>query len=307
MGKIAKRNETVHNKPLEQTHQKKVDNRKYQQLFQKMNISEKRTISYASASQSKCTIDTIHLDRDSPLGEDGHIIKEQGNHLHAAVFDGVGGARNSRQIVEFLKHYVRTNGTIYGKLGEIKITPPLIPPTGASTIACANISSSRLDCMVVGDSVVQVYRNAKLVFSTRPLQHSWNMPAQVKFKGNVFDCSMAPTFQAFLLQLNDVIILSTDGMTDNLFIEEIEDLLSRWKEPTTISQLLVATVKRKINMKSVATPFGKSIEKLLSDSVALQEFKNGLSSKNDNIEEELKKMITQAKDDDCTVIAVRID
>jgi serine/threonine protein phosphatase PrpC len=285
--------------------------KKYQRLFRQRiiltaEIAEKSNIRYASASQSK-TDTKIYLNEDSPLGEDGHIIKKKGNYLHAVVFDGVGGSNNSRQIVEFLKDYVHKNETIYGKLDDIVITPPNIPPTGATTIACANISPTTLDCMAVGDSVVQVYRNDKQVFTSTSLQHTWNMPAQMAFVNNMLNYTLPPVFQSFPLQTNDVIILSTDGMIDNLFVEEIEQIVSRWKEPRTISQLLVASTKRKINQRNVSTPFGKSIEKLLSDPIALQEFKNDLPKKNDNIEQELKNMMTRSKNDDCTVITIRID
>jgi len=282
---------------------------KYRQIFrnQLINIAPiKRSISYASASQSKKD-DKIYLNEDSPRGEDGHVIIERGNHLHAAVFDGVGGSENSRQIVEFLKHYVRENKTIYGKLDTLAINQGVKQPTGSTTVACANISTTRLDCMIVGDSVVQVYRNDKLVFATKPLQHAWNMPTQMNFSQGVLKCTSPPAYETFPLQIGDIVILSTDGVTDNLFVEEIEKIISRKHEPMIISQLLIAKTKKKNNMKVVSTPFGKSIVELFNDPVALQEHKNKLFEKFGDIEQELKKMMIQSKEDDCTVITVRID
>lgn len=260
---------------------------------------------WSSSSRSKVNHVMYH-NEDSPEGEDGHAIVAFKDHISATVFDGVGGSVNSREIVEYLKSYMQSNGEIYGMLKSIRADPRRIP-SGSTTIAAAKIYANNLYCMTLGDSVVQVYRNKKLAFSTKSMQCDWNTPSQMHFTPQgMLSATNPELYYTFALQSGDYVILLTDGITDNLYVNEIETVLRCHTDPKSISAVLINYTKGKNNMFPVRTPFGDSINKFLRDE---NRFKAHCENNGWLLETSIinfKKMMMQSKNDDCTVVVVQV-
>lgn len=88
----------------------------------------------------------------------------------------------------------------------------------------------------VGDSRFVVIRNGSAVLASKeqqvsnlstyfkPLQIEWNVPFQMGAKSNIFPKTHADAYELDL-ELNDMLVMGSDGLFDNLFLEEIVSLL----------------------------------------------------------------------------------
>lgn len=260
---------------------------------------------WGSSSQSKVN-NVIYYKEDSPEGEDGHATTSFKDHFSVTVFDGVGGSENSREIVEYLKSYMQGNGEIYGMLKSIRADPRYIP-SGSTTIAAAKIYDGNLYCMTLGDSVIQVYRNKKIVFSTKSMQCDWNTPSQMHFTPQgTLSLTNPELYYGFVLHPGDYVMFLTDGITDNLYINEIERILRCHTDPQIISAALINFTKGKNNLFPVRTPFGDSIEQFMCDENRFRAYceSNGWSLEKSIVN--FRNMMLQSKNDDCTAVVVHV-
>lgn len=149
--------------------------------------------------------------------------------------------------------------------------------TGSCTACIASLHPKNrvLSIANLGDSSGAVYRYsgsaAHTVFRTKPMQHSYNTPFQIGHyarpvaggKGSgeggqegggsvreersyFFDRPFDSTLDYVPLQRGDVVLLSSDGLTDNLFPHEIEEVIGEVvfgrEAPTDMKQRLDACV-----------------------------------------------------------------
>lgn len=190
-------------------------------------------------------------------GEDAYFTIN--NHL--GVFDGVGGWRESgidvskfsELLADSTKQYCKTNHVKDN--AEVDLVAALThglnivkqnQVTGSSTACLVSMNSitKQSNILNLGDSGAMIFRpnihqhnKLKLVFETKPQCHSFNFPFQT---GNIsdellkkgeygdFDSPQKADMYAFQLQRHDVVLLASDGLFDNLFVEEINDILNKY-------------------------------------------------------------------------------
>lgn len=117
--------------------------------------------------------------------------------------------------------------------------------TGSSTalIAVFTEEGHSLKVANIGDSRLCVFRNGAIVHQTREMQHSFNFPVQLG-TGHSTRATDADVYSfgeqlplivvqfpnpPFLkaLEEGDVIVTSTDGLFDNLYSEEISEIVAK--------------------------------------------------------------------------------
>jgi protein phosphatase PTC7 len=111
-------------------------------------------------------------------------------------------------------------------------------PFGSSTI-CVAVLDKRcgwLDLVNLGDSCVVVYRRGQLLTMAERRQCGFNRPLQLtlepsgKARGNPNDADR----QSLQIEDGDVLIMATDGLWDNMFMDQIEQRL-QWYQADAYS------------------------------------------------------------------------
>ena len=87
----------------------------------------------------------------------------------------------------------------------------------------------------LGDSGFRIFRDRETVFRTEAKQTNFNCPLQMgKFSG--FGAAQADEYM-FPLVKNDIVVIGTDGLFDNLFDHELINIIST-TEKNSILRLL---------------------------------------------------------------------
>ena len=103
---------------------------------------------------------------------------------------------------------------------------------GSATVCCITIDGDTLHAANLGDSTFIIIRQGKLVFKSdgkksnilvslltpAELQHEFNFPYQIGTHGDGLDKTEEIEFQ---IQRGDMILVGSDGLFDNLFLDEI--------------------------------------------------------------------------------------
>lgn len=128
---------------------------------------------------------------------------------------------------------------------------------GSSTVCVATLQrDGTFRAITVGDSVFFVIRDGCIVFRQKELQHRFNHPWQL---GE--DSSDKPSdgeHVTLSLIPNDVVIMCTDGVTDNLFDEHILDAVTAGGTPSEMASRIADMASAKSNSTSANTPFEKA-------------------------------------------------
>lgn len=228
-------------------------------------------------------------------GEDSFCIHETQRHYILSVADGVGGWRHrgidpSAFSRNLMNQVVGSSESLESRPIPDMSSERLIrsafkrliasyisgeeEPFGASTIAVAVLDkySGWLDVANLGDSQVLVMRNGKVVLKTAQQQRSFNAPVQLSLdqEGRPRGNPKEAEHQRLRLAQNDLIIVATDGLHDNLSLPDIEGLCretmfgcgepGKWKEDA-LAIRLVETARQVSLRTDVETPFSiKSAE-----------------------------------------------
>jgi len=188
-----------------------------------------------------------HQEKSNTGGEDTYFISQSGNSV--GVFDGVGGWIESG-VNPRLYSYKLMQGCLKAVNEKKEINPLKIlefgynfvkefGTVGSCTATVASFmkkdSSLNMEIINVGDSGVLVYRKAKeqdeVIFRTKEQQHRFNMPYQLGTQSR--DKPQHGNQYNIKLELDDVVVLGTDGLWDNLYNKEIATILSNSKNNTS--------------------------------------------------------------------------
>lgn len=98
--------------------------------------------------------------------------------------------------------------------------------TGSSTLilAALNVAESSLEVLNIGDSSIWVFRNGEVVFTVNHAVKSENCPRQLGTNSKDLPSNIVSPFSIPILP-NDLILMCSDGVSDNLWINEITDIL----------------------------------------------------------------------------------
>jgi len=128
---------------------------------------------------------------------------------------------------------------------------------GSSTCCILVLDGQQLRAANLGDSGFMVIRGLDIVYRTKEQQHSFNFPYQIGTgSADKPQHSQRITVE---VQPDDLIILGTDGLWDNLFDDDIIEVVANApSDPATIAQLIARQAHIVANDKDVISPFSKS-------------------------------------------------
>lgn len=210
-------------------------------------------IGVAYASTFKCLSKGLSIAEPSKngKGEDAMFILPL--NIGIGVFDGVGGWRRegidpgiySKQLSDGVAAYL-THAHMKNVNGKVNLAEALDfgghscelnKLTGSSTACFATVDtpSKTLRTCNLGDSGLVVFRRVdgvvKAIYETESTTHGFNFPRQI---GNIADSKLGKyssdtsadaSYQEFQLEDGDVSVTATDGIWDNLFMDDIGALL----------------------------------------------------------------------------------
>ncbi|KAB2628628.1 protein phosphatase 2C 55 [Pyrus ussuriensis x Pyrus communis] len=190
---------------------------------------------------------SVYLPKDNKLGEDAHFICPEKQTI--GVADGVGGwakkGIDAGQYARELMHNAfiavhnpnnideqkrkRKVADMIGAVDPRKVLQETYAKTkekGSSTacILSLNKESGVLHAVNVGDSGFLLFRNNKVVYQSPTQQRRFNCPYQL---GNGISSDRPDSAWEEWIQTvpGDIIVLGTDGLLDNMFPSEIEQVL----------------------------------------------------------------------------------
>ncbi|CAG9463554.1 unnamed protein product [Pedinophyceae sp. YPF-701] len=176
-----------------------------------------------------------HPDKAHKGGEDAFFLCEDCGGGAAGVADGVGGwaeqgvdsGQYSRALCE------NTRAACHGVQPELnspkaalKVAHAQTEGLGSST-ACVLMmgADGTLHIANLGDSGVMIVREGKPVFVTPQQQHDFNFPFQLGSEPFNDPPESADDF-AVKVQPGDVVVAATDGLWDNMYVDEVANLIA---------------------------------------------------------------------------------
>lgn len=220
-------------------------------------------------------------------GEDACLVSRiSDNKLLLAVADGVGGWRKhgvdpslfSNQLMSCLQSSLPSySGSLvdllkkaFWQLVDLNYTGKTVTP-GSSTacLAVIDISEMTLEWCNVGDSGVMVLRESssggyQVVHKSVSQQTAFNAPLQLTLRpgrpvGQVLDPTGQAECKTIQIHRGDCVILATDGLLDNLFPEEIVEIVkemdTKKERAQRIAEGLVHAAHRASVRHDTNTPF----------------------------------------------------
>eukprot|EP01134_Creolimax_fragrantissima_P000820 CFRG0820T1 len=184
----------------------------------------------------------------SDSGEDAYFVQETSEAFYIGVADGVGGwagigvdpslfawalMNNAKNVIANGLHLAERDALEYAhntimKKGEI---------THGSSTACVlriDKETHMLTGCNLGDSGFQIYtREGKFIGKSKSQQHGFNFPYQLSVmpsdmsKGAILHTMKEGDAYRYQMNESDIVVLATDGLFDNLFPQDIEEIIKR--------------------------------------------------------------------------------
>ncbi|CAL9729687.1 protein phosphatase 2C homolog 7, mitochondrial [Monosporozyma unispora] len=262
----------------------------------------------------------------SPTGEDNYFITTNSvSDVYAGVADGVGGwaehGYDSSAISrELCKAMDQLSGSLTTDLSKSKISNLIVTPKEIIDLAYNKIKDEKivevggttaiiahfpqdglLKVANLGDSWCGVFRDSKLVFQTKFQTVGFNAPYQLsiipeemerqaRLSGRSYIQNIPKDADEYEFQLNskDVVILATDGVTDNIATDDIELFL-------------------KDNQELLSNDLNKTSKTLVQNIVKLSKDPEYPSVFAQEISKLSGKLYKGGKEDDITMVLVKVD
>ncbi|XP_050368820.1 probable protein phosphatase 2C 55 [Argentina anserina] len=178
--------------------------------------------------------------RDLPIeGDDAHFICAEENII--GVADGVGGTRKkgidsgvyARKLMNNAVKAVHNQPRISGDSNGVDLRKVLneayantkdVDGSSTACIVALNNKDGKLHAVNVGDSGFMLFRNKKCIYKSEIQIRSFNCPVKLGRKAKNGPQS-AVEINPIEVIPGDVIVLGTDGLLDNVWPEEIEQVL----------------------------------------------------------------------------------
>eukprot|EP00742_Colponemidia_sp_Colp-10_P002956 GILJ01003154.1.p1 GENE.GILJ01003154.1~~GILJ01003154.1.p1 ORF type:complete len:277 (-),score=47.54 GILJ01003154.1:182-1012(-) len=181
-----------------------------------------------------------HPEKAAKGGEDAFFASKRA----LAVADGVGGwadsgvdpALYSRSLMQNVGQQMESNPL--DPKAELVKAAAAVKETGTST-ACVLILDDQAKCIRsanLGDSGYLVFRTrsdktkesgSSIIYSVKSQQHYFNCPFQC---GSMGDDPIKAEDHKMDIHVDDVILMATDGLWDNVFPEELESIYEKWRK-----------------------------------------------------------------------------
>jgi len=207
---------------------------------------------------------TLENSLSHSVGEDAYFA--QGRALGLA--DGVGGwvsvkGANPALYSRMLMHYVAEEFDNYDTLdfesdplppdllginpksvlsnaySKVKVLEKTENLVGSTTALVVQLKNDELNIANIGDGGIMILRDYEVIFRSEEQQHSFNYPYQLGTKSR----DTPENCQTYTIKLHesDIVILGSDGVWDNLFDEDIVELVKSvvgdaiYKKPTPLN------------------------------------------------------------------------
>ncbi|KAM6573904.1 hypothetical protein CsatA_022231 [Cannabis sativa] len=207
-----------------------------------------------------------YLPKDDIIGEDAHFICAKQEII--GVADGVGGwdskgidaGEYARQLMSNSIESIKNNNTDPKSiLKEAFAANAKAEIQGSSTACILCHNNDILQSVNVGDSGFIIFRNDKLVYRSKTQLVEFNVPYQLGNSEGYDTPDSAGTMEITVVP-KDVIVLGTDGLFDNMFVSDIEDVLKMFFSMG--SAFWLAEFSRRYSlMKDRKSPFSEAATK----------------------------------------------
>ncbi|KAK1366071.1 Protein phosphatase [Heracleum sosnowskyi] len=175
----------------------------------------------------------IPKDNESnPKGDDAHFICGQKQSI--GIADGVGGwTRRGVNAGEYARELmmnslIALDAEPNGAVNPNRVLSQAYSNTnlpGSSTACLLSLNGNILCAANLGDSGFMVIRNGNVLYKSPVQQHSFNHPYQLGQMSN--DLPSSAIEIRLKMEAGDVIVAGTDGLFDNMHLEEISTLVSQ--------------------------------------------------------------------------------
>ncbi|KAL7420201.1 hypothetical protein Q5752_005167 [Cryptotrichosporon argae] len=124
---------------------------------------------------------------------------------------------------------------------------------GSSTCLLALLHHSTLLVANLGDCGLLVIRRGEVVFRTSEMQHAFNFPLQLGTHSRDEPMKDAKRYD-FGVEKEDVVVVGSDGLMDNLFDEDILETLAEFAPPSTYLPTPLYTLSGSSRRPSATAP-----------------------------------------------------
>ncbi|KAJ9107288.1 hypothetical protein QFC21_000735 [Naganishia friedmannii] len=128
---------------------------------------------------------------------------------------------------------------------------------GSATCLVATLTENTLRVANLGDCAIVVVRKGEIVFRTEEMQHSFNFPLQLGTNSRDEPMKDAEYFEV-RVEEGDIVVMCSDGLSDNLFDEDILDIIASHPsppQPSTLADALCKAAQEASEETGSASPF----------------------------------------------------
>eukprot|EP01094_Clydonella_sp_ATCC50884_P000058 TRINITY_DN10055_c0_g1_i1.p1 TRINITY_DN10055_c0_g1~~TRINITY_DN10055_c0_g1_i1.p1 ORF type:complete len:316 (+),score=101.39 TRINITY_DN10055_c0_g1_i1:67-1014(+) len=192
-------------------------------------------------------------------GEDAMYVSP--DHRTFAVADGVGGWN-----LEGVNPREFSTGLMVGMRNAVEeqfLRNPLdllchaekniVGVTGSCTVIAATIDGFMLKYANLGDSGLVVFRGREIAHKSKEQQHEFNFPFQLGSYGDGLDVAEELSVQ---LLPGDVIVMGSDGLFDNLSLEQLHEMTANGLSARAIASQSMTRARS----ATVPTPFSRGAQ-----------------------------------------------
>jgi len=234
------------------------DPRQYQSIFN--SVASKKT---RAANKPVLQAHVIPHPEKAGNCEDAHFFCEDTHFF--GVADGVGvwselginSAIYSSALLNNIQGYVQQKeestlyeALLYGYTENLKAKTE-----GSSTVVLGKMVGREFHALNLGDSGFAIFRNDEMIYKSEEQSHSFNYPFQLGTGGD--QPSKAHCIQC-TMKRGDLIVMASDGLFDNLFTDEIEDVLKA-SDPDKIATNLAVSAMAAACSNQKETPFSERV------------------------------------------------
>lgn len=226
----------------------------------------------------------------NPTGEDNFVYYTKDDKILLGVADGVGGwsevkncssADMSRELCVSLRQCfekdVDQNSDLVALLENAYKETTKKVKVGGTTICFGVVEKDKIKVLNLGDSWFGQFRNFKLINSTKFQTLGFNTPYQLsiipqklldeaKARGSNYIRNKPSdgALYEFDLQKDDILMFATDGLTDNVYPEDVEIFLKDHTdfELKNVTDSLVKEVQKLSFNEDFPSPFSQELAKL---------------------------------------------
>jgi protein phosphatase PTC7 len=215
------------------------------------------------STQETVLLKFLHHEVNLPKGR----VSEDASYAHSTslgIADGVGGYREygidpghfSRNLMKTAKEFSKNCIDPYRILEHAIQQTREAKIQGGSTMLVVTLEGGLLRTANLGDSGFLVFRGNSLVYQSKPLLKGWNTPFQFAFEEQYSNHPEDAELKYVKVQGGDLVVLYTDGVTDNLENDEILELL---KQPTAEKDLMKRCESYAEGIANLAKHYSKGV------------------------------------------------